>query len=114
MSSLPQKRGTCSENDIDNIRKGNERTEPEMNTPREVNSKRSQKKPIKKQQRGRALRSKTNTNISTDEFFLNEIVFATIPGYAPWPACILNINSETYYVRFFGSGEMFVFNEFLK
>lgn len=44
----------------------------------------------------------------TDEFISNEIVLATIPGYAPWPACIINVKGNTYFVRFFGTDEMFV------
>lgn len=44
----------------------------------------------------------------TDEFITNEIVLATIPGYAPWPACIIDIKGNTYFVRFFGTDEMFV------
>lgn len=39
-------------------------------------------------------------------FIENEIVLATIPGYAPWPARILSINSETIFVEFFGTGQM--------
>lgn len=39
-------------------------------------------------------------------FIENEIVLATIPGYAPWPARILSINSETIFVDFFGTGQM--------
>lgn len=40
------------------------------------------------------------------EFVLNEIVLATVPGYAPWPACIVAIEGETLKVQFFGTGEV--------
>lgn len=41
-----------------------------------------------------------------NEFIVNEVVLATICGYAPWPARILKIVSETIYVEFFGTGQM--------
>lgn len=40
------------------------------------------------------------------EFILNEIVLATVPGFVPWPARIVEINGETLRVEFFGTGEM--------
>lgn len=49
----------------------------------------------------------------TDEFIANEIVFATIPGYAPWPACIIEVKGNTFFVRFFGTDEMFVNESFI-
>lgn len=74
-------------------------------------------KTTKKQTKGLskkgALKSKLNPNRQGDEFIINEIVFATIPGYAPWPAWILNIQNDTYFVRFFGTDEMFVYNLFI-
>lgn len=44
-----------------------------------------------------------------NHFFENEVVLATIPGYAPWPARILGINGETILVEFFGTGQMLVY-----
>lgn len=41
-----------------------------------------------------------------NEFCLNEIVLATVPGYAPWPARIVKIVGETIFVEFFGTGQM--------
>lgn len=40
------------------------------------------------------------------EFLLNEIVLATIPGFAPWPARILSITGQTIAIQFFGTGQM--------
>lgn len=36
---------------------------------------------------------------------LNEVVLATVPGYAAWPARIIEINGQTIQVEFFGTGE---------
>lgn len=41
-----------------------------------------------------------------NEFLEGEIVLATIPGYAPWPARIHQILNETIFVQFFGTGQM--------
>lgn len=81
----------------------------EINVLPKVNNRKWRKRIVKKLPKGRALKCKTDVNKPTDEFFLNEIVLATIPGYCPWPACILGINGETYFVRFFGSGDMLVY-----
>lgn len=40
------------------------------------------------------------------EFIENEIVLATIPGFCPWPARILNITGQTISIEFFGTGQM--------
>lgn len=40
------------------------------------------------------------------EYIVNELVLATVPGFAPWPARILNINGQTISVEFFGTGQM--------
>lgn len=54
-----------------------------------------------------AVKRKTLQNGGEDEqFIINEIVFATIPGYAPWPAYRIDIQGFTYFVRFFGTDEM--------
>lgn len=41
------------------------------------------------------------------EFLSNEIVLASIPGYAPWPARILQISGQTITIAFFGTGQMY-------
>lgn len=64
------------------------------------------KKGRTKQEKG-ILKSKS-IHSPADEFIANEIVLATIPGYAPWPACIIDVKGNTYFVRFFGTDEMFV------
>lgn len=38
-------------------------------------------------------------------FVVNEIVLGSVPGYAPWPARIIDINGSTINVEFFGTGE---------
>lgn len=42
------------------------------------------------------------------QYIVNEIIIATIPGFAPWPARILKINGQTITVEFFGTGHMYV------
>lgn len=53
-----------------------------------------------------AMKSKNKNERNDNEFNNNEIVLVTIPGFAPWPACILDRNLETYFVQFFGTGQM--------
>lgn len=53
-----------------------------------------------------ALKSKNLRNVAEKEFIINEIVLATIPGFAPWPAIIIEIEDMTYIVCFFGTGQM--------
>lgn len=53
-----------------------------------------------------SLVERINNESPANEFFTNEIVFATIPGYCPWPAAIMNINEQTIFVKFFGTGQM--------
>lgn len=52
------------------------------------------------------LREKIETASPVNEYVPNEVVLATIPGFAPWPARILNINEQTIFVEFFGTGQM--------
>lgn len=44
-------------------------------------------------------------DVPTKEYLPNEIILATIPGYAPWPARILEMIGQTILVEFFGTGE---------
>lgn len=44
--------------------------------------------------------------LPTREYLLNEVILATIPGYSPWPARILEINGQTIVVEFFGARQM--------
>lgn len=52
------------------------------------------------------LKEKMSNEAPQNSFLINEIVLATIPGYAPWPARIVNIIGETIYVEFFGTGQV--------
>lgn len=38
---------------------------------------------------------------------IDEIVLATVPGYAPWPGRVIEINGQTVQVEFFGTGEKY-------
>lgn len=70
-------------------------------------------KPVEKEKAGsRNSRLKLEERIILQEpinhFLENEVVLATIPGYAPWPARIVGISAETIFVEFFGTGQMWV------
>lgn len=52
------------------------------------------------------LKEKLKNDAPNKEFLVNEVVFATIPGYSPWPARILSINDHTIFVEFFGTSQM--------
>lgn len=52
-----------------------------------------------------ALKERIITEAPDKEFVLNEIVLASVPGYAAWPARIIDINGQTIHVEFFGTGE---------
>lgn len=41
-----------------------------------------------------------------NEYMVNEIVLATIPGFCGWPARIVDIIGETIMVQFLGTGHM--------
>lgn len=69
----------------------------------------SEKIKIKKKRKGTvkySLVERINNESPANEFFTDEIVFATIPGYCPWPASILYIEGQTLFVKFFGTGQM--------
>lgn len=52
------------------------------------------------------LEEKIRNEAPGNEFLEGEIVLATIPGYAPWPAKIHQISNETIFVKFFGTGQV--------
>lgn len=52
------------------------------------------------------LEEKMSNEAPCNSYMPNEIVLASIPGYAPWPAIIRNIIDETIYVEFFGTGQV--------
>lgn len=69
----------------------------------------SEKMKIKEKRKGTAkfsLVERINNESPANEYFPDEIVFATIPGYCPWPASILYIEGQTLFVKFFGTGQM--------
>lgn len=71
----------------------------------------SQEKKIQKRKqlrrRSKMLLNERITNEAPCNSYLqNEIVLATIPGFAPWPARVKNIIGETIYVEFFGTGQV--------
>lgn len=39
-------------------------------------------------------------------YIINEVILATIPGYAPWPARILDMTGQTVIIEFFGTGHI--------
>lgn len=67
---------------------------------------------VAKQNKGRvrnlSLKEKMDKNAPSNEYMLNEIILATIPGFCAWPARIINISNETIMVEFFGTGQMYV------
>lgn len=81
------------------------------NEPHEMNpetqSKVKNKKQVRREPNKKSLKPKTRCRLD-NEFIINEVVLATIQGYAPWPAYIMNIEGDTYTVRFFGTGETYV------
>lgn len=52
------------------------------------------------------LEEKMTNEAPSKSYLPNEIVLATIPGYAPWPAMIKTIIDETIFVEFFGTGQV--------
>lgn len=73
----------------------------EPNKPMANSNKKTRKNPTKLR-----LREKIETESPVNEFVPNEVVLATIPGFAPWPARILNMSDQTILVEFFGTGQM--------
>lgn len=70
---------------------------------------RNQKPPtVRRKNRKLTLEQHIENETPSKNYVENEIVIATIPGYAPWPARILSIQSETIMVEFFGTGQMLV------
>lgn len=55
------------------------------------------------------LQERLTADVPTKEYIINEVVLAIVPGYAPWPARILNISGQTIFVEFFGTGERNLF-----
>lgn len=51
------------------------------------------------------LQQRMRNEAPTKEYLIGEIVLATIPGYVPWAARILNITGQTILVEFFGTGQ---------
>lgn len=52
------------------------------------------------------LKEKIQNEAPQNCFLMHEIVLATIPGFSPWPARIVNIMDETIHVEFFGTGQV--------
>lgn len=59
-----------------------------------------------KSSKGLSLKEKLDMEAPINEFITNEVVFAAIPGFSPWPARILSISGHTIFVEFFGTGQM--------
>lgn len=51
------------------------------------------------------LSEKMKNEAPDNEFVIDEIILATIPGFCPWPARIIQIIGETITVEFFGTGQ---------
>lgn len=63
-------------------------------------------KTIRRRKTKFTLSEKINLESPANEYVLDEVVFATIPGFCLWPARIVNIAGETITVEFFGTGHM--------
>lgn len=48
-----------------------------------------------------------DNNTPNKQYLADEIILATVPGYAPWPARILTMIGQTISVQFFGTGQMY-------
>lgn len=57
------------------------------------------------------LKEKIRNEAPDNEFVVHEIVLATIPGFCPWPARIIQIIGQTIMVEFFGTGQVYVNDE---
>lgn len=64
------------------------------------------KKKVKRPNRNLKLKEKMNNEAPANEYIVNEIVLAKIPGYSPWPARIIAIICETIHIQFIGTGHM--------
>lgn len=70
----------------------------------EVHNDRESNKKVRKSSKF-IIKEKIRERNPNKEYMINEVVLATVPGYPPWPARILNINGQTIDVEFFGTGE---------
>lgn len=52
------------------------------------------------------LKEKISHDAPYKEYIVGEIILATVVGYPPWPARIIDINGHTLKVEFFGTGEI--------
>lgn len=66
-----------------------------------ANAKRKSSKKSTKMQ----LQERLLNDAPAKEYIPDEIILATIPGYSPWPARILEISGQTILVEFFGTGQ---------
>lgn len=66
----------------------------------------TEKKVARRKTKALPLKEKINREAPSNEFVVNEIVLATIPGFCAWPARIKAINNETITVQFFGTGHV--------
>lgn len=66
-----------------------------------TNKTNEQKSKAKKRRENRSLKEKMEDEAPTNVYVPHEIVLATIPGFAPWPARILNIIEYTIFVEIF-------------
>lgn len=60
---------------------------------------------LKKRSKNLTLKEIISINAPMNDYVMNELVLATVPGYCPWPARILSIIGETIVVEFFGTGQ---------
>lgn len=51
------------------------------------------------------LQERLQNEVPSKEYLPNEIILATVPGYAPWPARIIEMVGQTILVEFFGTGQ---------
>lgn len=51
------------------------------------------------------LKEKISRAAPINDYVINELIMATVPGYSPWPARIIDIIGETIVVEFFGTGQ---------
>lgn len=51
------------------------------------------------------LQERILNEVPSKEYLPNEIILATVPGYAPWPARIIEMIGQTILVEFFGTGQ---------
>lgn len=54
-----------------------------------------------------SLKERILNDAPENEYFCDEIVLVTIPGFCPWPARIISMSGETILVEFFGTGQRY-------